>query len=310
MRPLLFLLLSCFASLLPAAEPAWRGAGRHVVVLVVDGPRWSETWGHQELRYIPERAKLKSQGAWYANFQNTGWTYTNCGHTAITTGFYEQIENQGNQLPAHPSWFQVWRELTGAPAEQTWIVSAKDKLHILADTVDPTWKGRAMPSHDCGNHGPGSGYRDDQPTQARVLDVLKTHHPALVLVNYRGPDSQGHAANWNGYVEAIRETDRYVVEVWQSIQADPAMRDRTNLFITNDHGRHVSGTQDDFVNHGCPCTGCRHIELLAMGPDIVPGAVIDQERNQIDLAATIAWLIGVELPGSTGQVMRELLRTK
>ena len=67
--------------------PAWGGKARHIIIAVIDGPRWSESWGDPLRANIPHQAKeLLPQGTLYTNFRNSGWTYTTCGHTALTTG--------------------------------------------------------------------------------------------------------------------------------------------------------------------------------------------------------------------------------
>lgn len=296
----------------PAAQTShvWGGKARHNIIAVIDGPRWTESWGEPQRAYIPQQAtKLLPQGTLYTNFRNTGGTYTASGHTALTTGFYEHLENSGKQLPGHPSVFQYFRAATGAAAEAVWVITSKDKLFTLANTADPAWNGRLQPRSDCGvpARGPLGGYRDDKATLKIVHEVLATHHPALMIINFKEPDASGHAKNWPGYLQGIRDTDAYVAAIWEQIQSDPVMKDRTNLFITNDHGRHLEGHLDGYISHGDDCAGCRQIALLALGPDIAAGRVITTERNQADLAVTVAHLVGVTLPGASGTLMTELL---
>ena len=313
-RSLLAVVLALAACGVVAGEeawPGWRGKARHVVIAVIDGPRWSETWGDPTFANIPHMAReLAPLGTRYTRFRNTGWTYTNCGHTALTTGFYEHIENSGKQLPAHPSLFQYYRAATLRSAESTWVIASKDKLFILGNTTDPQWQGRLQPRIDCGLPaavvGTG-GYREDVATMAVIEQVLVRDRPDLLLFNLKEPDAAGHAKDWPGYLAGIRRNDAFMARLWQLIQADPQLRDQTNLFITNDHGRHLDGHSDGYVSHGDACEGCRQISLLALGPDIPAGRVIDVPRNQTDLAVTIAWLAGISLPGSPGQRMDELL---
>ncbi len=284
---------------------------RHVVILVIDGPRWSETWGRAGRDLIPVRATtLAPQGVWFSDMANDGPTYTNAGHSALVTGFHQEINNSGLELPRNPTLSQRLLA-SGASANAAWIVASKDKLQILTDSTAPSWHHQHVCSSDCGKGGGGvgSGYRDDQTTMERALAVISEHHPRFMLINLREPDSSGHGKNWEGYLANIRITDGYAGALWEHLQADPQMRDGTTLFITNDHGRHLDGHKDGFVSHGDDCAGCRKIELLAMGPDFKRGIVSEVHRSQIDVAVTSAALLGISIPGSSGQIIQELFTT-
>ena len=75
--------------------------------------------------------------------------------------------------------------------------------------------------------------------------------------------------------------------------------------ITNDHGRHLDSVGAGFQQHGDECEGCRHINCFAYGPDFKKG-VIDTEREQIDIPATIAEIFGCEGEYINGKIMYEL----
>jgi hypothetical protein len=298
------------ALLLALAVPMAHAATvEHVVIAVIDGPRWNETWGDPTRANIPSRAgAMLRQGAWFSDFANDGPTYTNAGHTALVTGVYQEIENSGRQLPARATLFQRWLQASGAPPESAWIVTTKDKLAILADSADPEWHGRFVCRTDCGKGGKGvgSGYREDAETCDRLLAVLREHKPRLVLSNFKQPDSAGHANDRAGYLRGIRDTDALVARLWAFLATDPDYAGRTVLMITNDHGRHLDGVRDGFVSHGDSCAGCRRIELLALGAGIAPGTVVSTHHSQIDVAATAARLLGIELPGD-GRPIPELV---
>jgi hypothetical protein len=103
-------------------------------------------------------------------------------------------------------------------------------------------------------------------------------------------------------------TDAYIEQIWNFIQSDPVYQGKTTLFITNDHGRHLNGVSNGFVSHGDDCDGCRHISLLAVGPDFHKGIDILNPREQIDLPTTIAHLMGFKMETAEGQVMTELFK--
>jgi hypothetical protein len=286
------------------AAPTWKT--KHVVILVIDGPRWTETWGKPGRDLIPVRDKvLAPQGVLLNDMANDGPTYTNAGHSALTTGFHQEINNSGQELPRNPSLTQRLIA-AGADTKQVWIVSSKDKLQILTDSTAREWNHRHVCSSDCGKDGAGSGYREDSVTLERVKAVITEHHPRFMLINFRGPDSSGHAKKWDEYLANIKITDDYAGQVWAHVQADPQMKNVTTLFITNDHGRHLDGHKDGYISHGDDCAGCRKIELLAIGPDFNRGVTSDVHRNQTDVAVTAAALLGIAIPNAEGKVMTEL----
>ncbi len=279
----------------------------NVIIVVIDGPRYSETWGDSSCQYIPMMSgKLLPQGVLYKNFRNTGHTFTNAGHTSITTGVDQFINNLGMEIPDHPSIFQYYLKSKNMDPANTWIITSKDKLEILSNCKDSVWKDKYKPSTDCGAKGLSTGYRNDSITVMRTLEVMKQHHPHLILINLKEPDFSGHANNWTGYLKGIQVGDRYVYEIWQAIQNDPLYADKTALLITSDHGRHLNGVKSGFTNHGDECEGCRHINLLALGPDFKKNVILDTTRNQKDIASTVAYLLDFSIPTSQGEIMQEM----
>lgn len=289
------------------AKPQYRT--KHVVVVVVDGARYSETWGDSAHQNIPFRAgQMSREGVVLTTFRNQGYTWTNAGHDAICTGFYEALDNGGNQLPQYPSFFQYWRKASHQPMEKAWIITSKDKLYVLANCRDAEWQSLYTPSYDCGVSGPFSGYRDDSITYKKTISTFGTYHPDLVLVNFREPDYSGHMGNWANYNAGIASTDHYIAGIWSYLQSDPYYANSTTLIVTNDHGRHLDNHLDGFISHGDDCEGCRHIEFIAAGPDFKKGAMLPYDYEQTDISKTIAALLGFDMPTSNGKVMKELLK--
>jgi len=280
---------------------------KRVVILVIDGPRYTETWGEPQRQYIPRQAKeLAPQGVLFTDFRNDGPTYTNAGHSAMLTGFYQEINNTGKELPKNPSLMQRYLAEGNKPNTDAWVIASKDKLQILANSMHPDWKYKYLASTDCGKKGNTTGYREDAVTMSRIEEILPEHKPHLVLINFKEPDASGHARNWEKYLRGIEDTDGYAYRVWNLIQSLPDFKDQTALFITNDHGRHDDKRLMGFTSHGDKCFSCRHISLLALGPDFKKGAVIEKRRGQIDIAVTAAKLLGLKIKGSKGRVMEEM----
>jgi arylsulfatase A-like enzyme len=283
---------------------------KHVIVLIVDGPRYSETWGDSTHQYIPKMAnEISKSGVVFTNFYNDGYTYTTSGHTAICTGHKQELENsKGSQLPDYPSIFQYFLKTKKLPASKAFVITSKDKLQILANCNDEEFHDKHLASTICGVNGMGTGYGNDTTTFRRTMNVLNNEKPDLLLVNFKEPDASGHANNWNGYLKGIRDTDSLVWEIWKFIQQDEYYKNSTTLFVTNDHGRHTDGHKDGFVNHGDHCDGCRHINLFAMGPDFKNNLIENKTFVQVDLTATIAQLLGFKMPYCQGKSIGGLFK--
>ncbi|HEY9534832.1 MAG TPA: sulfatase-like hydrolase/transferase [Mucilaginibacter sp.] len=280
----------------------------NVIIIVMDGARFSETFGDYTRQYIPNQRKMYTRGVMLVNFNNNGTTNTDSGHDAICTGNYENLENTGQVLPQYPSIFQEYLKETGKPAEKAWIVASKDKLQILANCQTTEWTGQYMPRTDCGNNGLLSGYRSDDTTFQHAKNIISTYHPNLMLINFKDPDYFGHSNQWGLYLNAIKKTDEYIKALYDFIESDELYKGKTTVIITNDHGRHLTGTADGFMNHGDGCAGCRHIEFLALGPDFKQGTAINPHYEQIDISATIAKLLHFNMDYGKGKVIDDIFR--
>ena len=109
---------------------------KSVFIVVMDGARYSETWGESTQAYIPRIKNLASQGVMCTSFWNDGQTVTVPGHTAMTTGNYQVINNGGFEIPSSPSIFQYYRAQFLKPATDAWVISSKDKLEVLSVLCD------------------------------------------------------------------------------------------------------------------------------------------------------------------------------
>lgn len=283
---------------------------KYIVILVIDGPRYSETYGDSTCRLSPILCdSLRYEGAFYENFRNNGPTYTVPGHTAIVTGSYQRISNTGTSLPRNPSLFQYYLKSTGAPKNDAYIVSSKGKLDVLANTENKKWHDQFLASTYCGPNGNGIGYGKDEKTFAKVSELMTSPNvPHVMLINLLAVDVNGHANNWEKYQESITACDAYASELWRMIQSNPTTKNQTTLFITNDHGRHLNGVKSGFVNHGDHCEGCEHISLLVLGPDTPKGLAIQKEGELIDISKTISTILHFEMPTSKGRFLQEAFR--
>jgi phosphopentomutase len=263
----------------------------HAIIMVIDGARYSETFGADSI-YIPHIwNQLRVQGTMWIQFYNEGITKTDPGHASISTGVREQIDNRGHLRPQHPTIFEYLRKATNAPESSAAVVVGKDKLDILTYSTHPGYGESYKAGSFIASH--------DTSVVQKLKEVLHQNHPRLVIVNLPTTDIVAHRKDWEGYLMAIRRADSLVAEIWSVVQADSIYHNNTTLFITNDHGRH-DDLHGGFADHGDSCNGCRHIMLLAIGKGFPKNRIVLTKRTQCDIAPTIGELLSFPTPYSTG----------
>jgi hypothetical protein len=257
-----------------------------VVVIVIDGARYSETYGDTTQINMPEIWGLTKEATLCSHIYNDGTTFTMNGMSAIATGVYNSIPNNGTENPIVESIWQRYIERYGDNTKAM-IISSKDKLEALANCSNIYYKNKYMPKTDCGNNGLGSGYRNDSITLVSALQLLEINKPNLTLITFQEPDAGGHSGVWDNYIKGLKTTSNYTKQLVDFFNTNPYYKDSTLILITNDHGRHNIPTLD-FSSHGDGCEGCRHISLLAIGPDVEKNKIYTNKCSQIDITATIA----------------------
>lgn len=305
-------LLFLLAAVLAQAQSPASAADHNVVIVVIDGARYTETFGDPLHRYIPHIWNLlRPQGTIHTNVYNRGQTVTLGAHATMLTG-NECWLDQGRVAPPYtegdlsrpftPTLFEHYRAVTGAPATKAWMIANHTAfLEGVTYSRHPQYGAAYAASWHL---GPGSDYK----MWSDLKEIMDQHQPELVFINLHQTDKYAHAGSWRKYVSHIATADRVVYELWRKIQRHPFYRNRTTLLVTNDHGRHTT----DFTNHGDCCEGCQHVMLLALGPGISRGHEAGAvERGLQDIAATVGWLMDLPLPYAVdGNVMDELLATQ
>jgi len=251
----------------------------HVMLVIVDGLRYTEGLGDSNHTYVPKMHRLSERGAIVEPFTNDRHTNTMRGIPAIWCG----------------GWTEV---ITGLDREQD------DCIYVLGDVGCP-WKASLTPEYGTEfwplYHSVGV---TDMDVWEQATDILDTFHPSFFLLYLSRVDHFGHSGSWSYYTRSIELADSIVGMLWDYVEADSVYAGKTTMFVTNDHGRHT----DDFSGHDCDCEGCRTVQLLAVGPDMKQGLVSNVPRTICDITPTIGELLGFSTEVATGSVMHELLK--
>ena len=295
-------LLAGLALLVVLSAPVWAYETQHVVLVIVDGLRYSEGLGDSTHVYVPEMYELSRQGAIVEPMVNDWITDTMHGIPTIWCGAHSELRTvsgsgcDGNDYTCSelPTVFEYYRKGLGRPNE--------DCIYVLKDVNGP-W--RASLDRDYGPaywplyHSEGTS---DLDVWHQAEELLTGYHPSFLLLYLERVDHFGHSGSWPYYTRAIAIADSIVGMVWDFIESDPVYAGKTTMFVTNDHGRHT----DDWTTHGCECEGCRRVMLLVVGPDVKQGLISKTPRTLCDITPTIGELLGFETPRASGTAMLEL----
>ena len=154
--------------------------------------------------------------------------------------------------------------------------------------------------------------RNDAFTHRYALSYLEREHPRVLYISYGESDDFAHDGKYDEYVLAAHRTDRFIEEVWNTLQAMPEYKDNTVLFVTTDHGRgeqpietwqhhaskeSTSGYMTSLAQYAEGIVGSEAVWMASIGPGIAASGLIGTgtaciTSNQI--AATLLRLMGQE----------------
>lgn len=310
--------------------PAWASVG-YAAILVIDGARTDETifdgtssaTGGDTEEIIPDfREMFFPEGALLRPGFATGVTQTSEGHAEMVTGVrvpqcnMPSDDGAGYYRPELPTLYEMVRKEYGA---------TEDQVDLVANT--PHLQGHTWGVSPLGGESLGSPYtyitdemsreggdpdqpgEDDTVVMEYVLSQFEEHETRFLLANLHQIDRAGHNSPGDVYAGTITASQDPIMAFWEWIQTTEPYADNTLLVVTADHGRHRwEDTQQDWKDHGDQCAGCRQIPVFFIGPGIRRDEVITTATYTIeDMARTVAWMLGLEMPFGTGMIVREAL---
>ncbi len=134
--------------------------------------------------------------------------------------------------------------------------------------------------------------------QIPLLDYVKTGRPRVLFVGYGETDNWAHQGRYDLVLDSAHRFDRFVAELWRTMQAMPQYRGSTTFVITTDHGR--GSGPSEWKEHGIEEKGSENIWIGVIGPDTP--ALGEREHvppvAQAQIAATLAAFVGMDYPAA------------
>lgn len=279
----------------PAAAPIDR-----VVAISVDGlnPRAIAALGTAG---APAFHRLMREGAWTFNAR-TEWEQTRTlpNHTGMLTGRRIDAGKGGHGVTFNTD----KRRTTVDAAAGHYVASVFDVVHDRGGTTamfankekfalfERTWNLHGAPDQVGADNGRAKIDRYVVDTDAARLvaglnEYLRTTPGEFVFVHLALPDQAGHDYGFMSerYLAAVRETDRLLGSVLDTIADDSALSGDTLVLVTADHGGAGARSHSDprrLANFRVP--------FFAWGPGVTPGGDLYQlnpgRRNPGDARIT------------------------
>lgn len=313
---LLALLVACGSPVkpTPAPGPAYDPS---VIYIVIDGLRTDECTleavsavsGQPGVDQVSDLWQtVAADGAVVRALQNPGVTVTGPSHVQMVTGRIEEIANfpvdpslgVGEYLPSRPTLFELLRAAGLGPESA-----------VLAHNAPLVTSARA-------SLYPGMGIDlgaqvmtldRDKSTIDAVVDLINTSPPRFLLVNLHETDLMGHGGDLGEYPSAASRASELVADLYRWIKAEhPTYWDNLLFVVTSDHGRHRSAGEESWREHGDACSGCRDLPLFIAGGGVSARGEVAGDLDQLDLTATVAAWLGVDLAFAEGRTLPELVK--
>jgi hypothetical protein len=270
-----------------AGPPLGQSNTRRVVLVLVDGLRYDTSVNAKMMPFLSE---LKTKGAW-AKMHSRPPSYSESAYTVLFTGAWPDL-NDGPTINMPYEDIRVWT--------QDDLFSAAARSGLRTAVSGYYWFEKLVPQKAINQtfYTPGEDRAADRQVVDAALPWLKSGEEQLVLIHLDQVDYAGHhegGASSLGWDAAAKRSDDLLGEIAQQLDLS-----RDTLVVVSDHGHLSRG------GHGGQDAMVLQEPFLLVGAGVKPGEYGDV--SMVDLAPTLAALLGVNLPASSqGRPRTEML---
>jgi hypothetical protein len=172
---------------------------------------------------------------------------------------------------------------------------------------------------------PWHNVRLDSFTYRYAKDYLLTVKPRVMIISLGETDDFAHDGHYDSYLNSAHQTDKFIADLWHTLQTTSGYKDNTVLMITTDHGR--GSNSDDWQHHASQravqsymknlnkfpegIVGSENIWFAAIGPGVNARGEIKtaKEVKQNQIAATALRLLNEDPEAfnpQAGKIIKEV----
>ena len=273
----------------------------HVIVVGFDG------WGAYSVpkAEMPNLSELMERGAWTLKKRSVlpsssaiNWASMFMGVGTEGHG-YTTWGSKTPEIPSialsengiFPTIFTITRQQR--PKSESGVLYEWDGIKYLIDTLAVSHHAQVSPTPE------GSSV----PITDAFAAYIRQSKPTLALVSYDSPDAVGHRVGHDTpeYYAMLRELDGHLGRIVGALK-EAGIYDSSVVIVTSDHGGIGKG-------HGGITLAEMETPFVIAGPGVRQIGEFKSAMMQYDVAATIAWLLGLKQPQPwVGRPVKEILK--
>ncbi|HJC93748.1 MAG TPA: alkaline phosphatase [Candidatus Phocaeicola excrementigallinarum] len=298
MRRILFFICLVAGCMIAATAGAASPKAKHVIYIGLDG------WGAYSVSKadMPAVKELMEKGCYTLKKRTVlpsssavNWASMFMGAGPELHG-YTEWGSQTPELPSRvilkhnifPTIFQIYRDAN--PDAEIGVLSEWGGIQFLVDTLSTS------------HHAVAPDYNKYPTALCEMAEkYIKEKKPALAAVVFDNPDHVGHVIGHDTpeYYAKLHEIDGYIARIVKAVE-EAGMLDETIFIITSDHGGINKG-------HGGKTMLEMETPFIIAGKGIRQGGEFQESMVQYDVAATIAYIFGLQQPQVwTGRPMTQV----
>lgn len=298
MRRILFFICLVAGCMIAATADAASPKAKHVIYIGLDG------WGAYSVSKadMPAVKELMEKGCYTLKKRTVlpsssavNWASMFMGAGPELHG-YTEWGSQTPELPSRvilkhnifPTIFQIYRDAN--PDAEIGVLSEWGGIQFLVDTLSTS------------HHAVAPDYNKYPTALCEMAEkYIKEKKPSLAAVVFDNPDHVGHVIGHDTpeYYAKLHEIDGYIARIVKAVE-EAGMLDETIFIITSDHGGINKG-------HGGKTMLEMETPFIIAGKGIRQGGEFQESMVQYDVAATIAYIFGLQQPQVwTGRPMTQV----